>query len=92
MRLRSDMICAVKTTVNLEETIGKQVGRREAQGTIEEQYRKLVRLGRSVSPGTHLPRGVFYFSSFEDAHQWDWNHIMKRARRISPPGNPTSTI
>lgn len=86
------MLRAMKIYINLEEPIGKWVGRREPKGTIEEIYQRLVRLGRGLHPGTHLPRGVYYFSNFEDAHQWEWNHMMKRASRLSPASriSPTS--
>ena len=85
------MLGPMKTTINLEENIGKWVGRREPRGTIEEQYRRLLRMGRSLNGGTHLPRGVTCFKSFEEADQWNWNQIMKRARKLIPANLNSTT-
>ncbi|HWB05629.1 MAG TPA: hypothetical protein VG796_21600 [Verrucomicrobiales bacterium] len=80
----------MKTVINLDDNIGLWVGRREPFGTIEDQYKKLLRLARSVAPGTHLPKGVYRFRSFEEADAWEKYHLMKRAAKLSP-ANPIST-
>jgi hypothetical protein len=76
---------------HLEQPIGKCVGRDEPKGTIEEQYARLVRMARSVRPETHLPRGVFFFSSFEEADRWERQQMMARARTDFPASQTSPT-
>lgn len=66
--------------VNLEENIGKWVGRK-SYGPPQEAYAHLLRTGRAITGGkVPLPKGVFFFKSFEEANTWEMNHILKKAR------------
>jgi hypothetical protein len=73
--------------VNLEENIGKTVGKRRP---LEEDpfvaYERILRLGRVLRPRLPYPRGVFRFATHEDADAWQNSHILKAA--ASPEAAP----
>ena len=70
-----------RTVINLEETIGKQVGRRQAPTdplTTASDLNHLVS-GLLEASGHKLPgRGVFRFHSHEEADQWMMNAGPKK--------------
>ncbi len=65
-----------RTVINLEENIGKQVGRRKPPVDplrIASDMNQLA-TGLSNAAGHKLPRrGVFRFRTFEEADQWMMN-------------------
>jgi hypothetical protein len=62
-----------RTVINIEETIGKQVGRRRPPADplrVGSDLNKLA-TGLALAAGHKLPRrGVFRFRSHEEADQW----------------------
>lgn len=67
--------------INVEETIGKTVGRRKPrEGLSVEGSRKrdMIRWKR-ITGGVGIPKGVYRFSSHEEADQWMITQIAKRA-------------
>lgn len=70
-----------RSVINLDEPIGKWVGRRGG-GSPEDEYANLLRLGRRLTGGlTPFPRGVFRFESHEQADEWSRNHILRAAKK-----------
>ena len=70
-----------QSVVNLDEPVGKWVGRRHA-GPPQEAYARLLRLGRPLSGGrTPFPRGVVRFESHEQANAWSQYYILKAAKK-----------
>lgn len=66
--------------INLEETPDKIVGRRTVPGDplSLEGNRKRDKIGWSDALGRlRLPKGVFRFSSQEEADEWMWNQITR---------------
>ena len=69
------------SVINLDEPVGKWVGRRHG-GPPQDAYARLLRLGRPLSGGrTPFPRGVVRFESHEQANAWIQHHILKAAKR-----------
>ena len=71
----------MKVVINLEENIGKWVGRKDAGDDPFAAYAKLLRLSRGLISTTPYPRGVFRFKTHEEAHEWRWNHILNAAKK-----------
>lgn len=71
----------MKVVINLEENIGKWVGRKAAGDDPFAAYAKLMRLSRGLISTTPYPRGVFRFKTHEEANEWRWNHILKAAKK-----------
>jgi len=65
--------------VNLEEKIGKTVGRRTATNPLRIQPNEVAEAEawRRALGGIRVPRGVFKFHSHEEADQW----LMKNLTR-----------
>ena len=70
------------TVINLEENIGKTVGRRtvvrDAFHYGMELQRTASQLSRSLG-GTRYPKGVFRFHSHEEADAWLMKHQIRSA-------------
>jgi len=65
------------SVINLDEPVGKWVGRKHGRPP-QEEYARLLRLGRPISGGrTPFPRGVVRFESHEQANAWIQYHILK---------------
>ena len=64
--------------VNLQEKIGKMVGKLPEKGF---DYDKLVDAAESFMPRLPFPKGVYKFKSFEEANAWEMEHILKAARQ-----------
>jgi hypothetical protein len=60
--------------VNLEENIGKTVGR-----VRPVDYDRLVAQSRALMPRLPFPKGVYRFKSFEEANEWTEKHILAAA-------------
>jgi hypothetical protein len=60
--------------VNLEENIGKTVGR-----VRPIDYDRLVEMAEAIMPGLPFPKGVYRFKSFEEANEWTEKHILAAA-------------
>jgi hypothetical protein len=70
----------MKPLVNLEETPGKTVGdvsRRSPAQTLDYLVRQFHAMGLKLP----YPKGVYKFKMLDEANQWDWNHIMKAAKK-----------
>jgi hypothetical protein len=77
-----DGIGETDSIVNLQEHIGKTVGRVKPV-TPQRRYEQLLRLKQSVAgPLTPFPKGVYRFKSFEEANAWEMKHIMIRAAKL----------
>lgn len=68
--------------INLEENIGKTVGRRLPPNPLQIQADEIVdsENWRRAFGGVRVPRGVFKFRTHEEADTWLMNHLT-RARR-----------
>lgn len=63
--------------VNIEEDIGKTVGRRRIKDSLEYGFglqESLIRI-REDAPMPRFPKGVFKFHSFEEADAWTMRHL-----------------
>jgi hypothetical protein len=67
----------MKPIINLEESPDKVVGRRTAprDPLSLEGSRKKDMAGWKKAFGFHVPKGVFRFSSHEQADEWMWKHM-----------------
>lgn len=63
--------------VNLGEEFGKVVG---ANVTGATDYDRLVDAAEQIMPRLPFPKGVYRFSSFEEADAWTEHYILKAAR------------
>jgi hypothetical protein len=71
----------MKVTVNLQEEVGKWVGRKTAGDDPFAAYARLLRVSKGLATTTPYPRGVFRFKTHEEADEWKWTHILKRAKK-----------
>ena len=65
--------------VNIDEMIGKTVGRRRIKDSLEYGFglqESLARI-REDAPSPRFPRGVFKFRSFEEADAWTMRYLTK---------------
>ena len=73
----------MKPIINLEENIGKTVGRRTApRDALRYGFgvqRTGVELGKALKV-RFVPRGVFRFHSHEEADAWMMKHITRQKR------------
>jgi hypothetical protein len=60
--------------VNLQENIGKTVGRARPI-----DYDQLVEVADAIMPRLPFPKGVYRFKSFEEANEWTEKHILAAA-------------
>lgn len=63
--------------VNIDEKIGKTVGRRRIKDSLEYGFglqKSLIRI-RGDAPMPRFPKGVFKFHSFEEADAWTMRHL-----------------
>lgn len=66
--------------VNVEENPGKVVGRirpRSPAQTLDWLVGEFQALGLKLP----FSRGVYRFRTFEEANQWDWDHMMEAAKK-----------
>jgi hypothetical protein len=73
---------SMKPLVNLEERIGKVVGRRSpAPNTLEltKAQRKSDSIAwRKAKQGLGVPKGVYRFKTHEEADEWLWRMLTNR--------------
>jgi hypothetical protein len=72
------------TVVNVEETIGKTVGRRRVRDSWKTGMalqRESIGLRKAFGYGGICPRGVFRFRSHEEADEWMMKMLVERATR-----------
>lgn len=65
----------MKPVINVEEAIGKTVGRRTQASdplSIAGSRKKDMERWRDALGGLNVPRGVYRFSSHEEADEWLW--------------------
>jgi hypothetical protein len=65
--------------VNIDEKIGKTVGRRRIKDSLEYGFglqKSLARI-REEAPLRRFPKGVFKFRSFEEADAWMMSYLTK---------------
>ena len=65
--------------VNIDEKIGKTVGRRRIKDSLEYGFglqESLARI-REDAPFPRFPKGVFKFRSFEEADAWTMRYLTK---------------
>ena len=70
----------MRPAVNIEENIGKTVGRRRIKDSLEYGFglqESLARI-REDAPMPRFPKGVFKFRSFEEADAWTMHHLTAR--------------
>jgi len=68
------------SVVNIDEKIGKTVGRRRIKDSLEYGFglqKSLARI-REGAPIARFPKGVFKFRSFEEADEWTMRHLTAR--------------
>ena len=72
-----------RTVINLEETIGKQVGRRKPPTDplrVASDVNQLVTVLLAAPEQRLSPRGVFRFRTHEEADEWLMTHGRKVKR------------
>ena len=70
-------VLPVEAITNIEENIGKTVGRRRIQDSLEFGF-GLQRTVAKIQEGSALrtvPKGVFKFRSFQEADAWMMHHL-----------------
>jgi hypothetical protein len=72
----------MKPVINLEEKIGKTVGRRKAPNPLRVSSDDVARSEdwRRALGGVRVPRGVFRFRSHEEADAWLMHHLTHRRK------------
>ncbi len=78
------MLRSVKTIINLEENIGKQVGRRTAPtdplAFVPGQKEQAIGWKKAFG-SPRIPRGVYRFKSHEEADAWLMKMITRTSQR-----------
>jgi hypothetical protein len=69
------------TVVNLDEKIGKWVGRTCVDEDPFVLHTRLLRTAGRLAPRIPYPRGVFRFKTHQEADEWQWNHMIKAATK-----------
>jgi hypothetical protein len=68
--------------VNLEESIGKQVGRRRAPDPLRIQpgEKEAARAWTRLSGGSGIRKGLYRFETHEQADTWLWKMLSRRKK------------
>jgi hypothetical protein len=68
--------------INVEEKIGKTVGRRQPGDPLRVQPNEIenAKAWRRNFGGVRIPKGAFRFSSHKEADQWLMTHLVKNAK------------
>ena len=69
------------TIVNMEEAIGKSVGRTFTDDDPFTLHSRLLRVAGPLAATTPYPRGVVRFWTHENADAWNWEHLIKATKR-----------
>jgi hypothetical protein len=69
----------MKPVINLDEPIGKIVGRRRFPNPLRVQLNEIknAEAWRRAFGGIRVPRGVYRFNSHEEAHEWMMKHLTR---------------
>ena len=72
----------MKPVVNVEEKIGKTVGRRQPPNpfSLHGETKADMRAWRRAFPTPFVPKGVYRFRSHEEADEWMLKMITRRAK------------
>mgnify|MGYP000850486235 CR=1 FL=1 len=75
----------IHPVINVEETIGKTVGRRKPRRglTLEGSRKSDMIAWRKAFGGVGIPKGVFRFHSHEEADQWMIQQLATTAAKRS---------
>lgn len=68
------------TVINIEDPIGKTVGRRKPPTdplSLAGQTKADMRAWREAFPTSFVPRGVYRFRTHEEADAWMWKMITR---------------
>jgi hypothetical protein len=70
----------MKAVVNLEDRIGKTVGRRTVPQTLRVESNEIAEAKewRRAFGGIRVPRGVYKFHSHQEADAWLMKHLTTR--------------
>jgi hypothetical protein len=82
----SATLCEVKTVINIEENIGKTVGRRVPPRdplTLVGSTKEAMRAWRRAFPTPFVPKGVYRFRTHEEADAWLMKMLTRRPDRTS---------
>ena len=73
----------MKRVINLEEKIGKEVGRRRPPEPLRVQEGDVAssKEWRRAFGGIRVPRGVYKFHSHEEADAWLMKHLVAAAAK-----------
>jgi hypothetical protein len=68
--------------INIQETIGKTVGRRKPPNPLRVYPNEIedAKMWRRDFGGVGVPKGVFRFSSHEEADEWLMKNLVQRAK------------
>jgi hypothetical protein len=75
--------------INVEETIGKTVGKRKP-GSAAERSRRIQETARDIylTRGFSVyPKGVYRFNSHEEADEWMMKMAIRRATKMMDEGS-----
>jgi hypothetical protein len=67
----------VEPIINLDDPVGKTVGRRRAPKDSLSYALGLQRISNALSP-SRIPRGVYRFRSHEEADAWLMDHMTRK--------------
>lgn len=75
----------MKSTINLEETVGKTVGRARVVNAVKVAPGQIdnARAWHRAFGGSGIPKGVYRFKTFQEADTWMWKMMTSRGRRES---------
>jgi hypothetical protein len=70
----------MEPVINLEETIGKTVGRPRVPDPLDVRFstKANARAWRTISPVKPVRSGVYRFNSHEEADEWTWKMLTSR--------------
>lgn len=73
----------VKAVINVEEKVGKTVGRRGPPNpfSLRGETKEDMRAWRRAFPTPFVPKGVYRFRSHEEADEWMLKMITRRAKQ-----------
>jgi len=78
------MMGLMKPVINLQENIGKVVGRRLTPSpfSMKGQTKNDMRAWKKAFPGPFVPKGVYRFNSHEEADAWMWKMITRLPTKL----------
>jgi len=72
--------CACEAVVNIEDPVGKIVGRRRTPAALNVALnsKRVKEEWRAAGYGVRVPRGVFRFRSHEETERWLMGHLARK--------------